>query len=229
MVAAVVVLTAPVVARVTVEKGNVVVVRKTFDRRDPPKEMPPLGPHADAVTHFRFGCSANANYEVVSRRRDTSRRRGPSECTATARINDMDIKLDLEVTIWVPRGARKKLVDHEEGHRVIGERVYATAEQAARDLARRWAGRTVTGRADNCAEAADTAVRDASHQFCQDYLEATSGWSARVGDVYDAITDHGRRDVAVDDAIAQAFERDAREQREAKAAPADASAARRAE
>jgi hypothetical protein len=232
VVAAVVVLAAPAAtqARVTVEKGDVVVVRKTFDRRNPPKEMPPLGPHADAVTHFRFGCSANANYEVVSRRHDTSRRRGSAGgCTATARISDMDIKLDLEITIWVPRGARQKLVDHEEGHRVIGEKVYETAERAARDAARKWVGRTVTGRAANCAEAADTAVRDANHQFCQDYLEATSGWSSRVGDLYDEITDHGRRNVAVEDAMARAFERDASEQRVARKPAPEGNAAGRGE
>ena len=229
VVAAVVVLTAPAAqARVTVSKGQVVVVRKTFDRRNPPKEMPPLGPRADAVTHFRFGCSTNANYEIVSRRRDTSRRRGAAGgCTATARINDMDIKLDLEITIWIPRGARQKLIDHEEGHRVIGERIYETAERAAREAARKWVGHTVTGRAENCPEAADTAVRDANHQFCRDYLEATSGWSSRVGDLYDAVTDHGRRDVAVDDAIAQAFERDAREQRVARQSAPEGNAAGR--
>src|SRR5690349_10320702 len=94
LVAAVVVLATPLTsrARVTVEKGDVVVVHKTFDRRNPPKEMPPLGPHADAVTHFRFGCSCNANYEIVSRRRDTSRRRGAEGgCTAAARIKDMGV------------------------------------------------------------------------------------------------------------------------------------------
>lgn len=232
LVAAVVVLAAPAMspAAVTVEKGNVVVVRKTFDRRNPPKEMPPLGPRADAVTHFRFGCSCNANYEIVSRRRDVSRRRGSEGgCTATARINDMDVRIDLEITIWVPRGARQKLVDHEEGHRVIGERIYETAERAARDAARKWVGRTVTGRAENCPEAADTAVRDANHQFCQDYLEATSGWSSRVGDRYDEITDHGRRDVVVKDAIAQAFDRDAGEQRVARKPAAEGNAAGRGE
>jgi hypothetical protein len=199
-------------ARVTIEKAPVVVVRKTFDRRNPPKEMPPLGPRADAVTHFKFGCSANCTYEVTSRRRDTSRRRGNAAaggCTATARINDLDVRVELEITIWVPRGARQKLVDHEEGHRVIGERIYETAERAAREAAKKWAGRSVTGKGEDCAAAADAAVREANHQLCQAYLEATSGWSSRVGDLYDEITDHGRRDnPSGEEAIELAFERD---------------------
>src|SRR5688572_8122863 len=156
-----------------VEKTPPVITRKTFDPRNPPKEMPPLGPRADAVTHFRFGCATNASYETTSRRPD--RRRG--ECTATARINELTARLELEITIWVPRGARQALVDHEEGHRVIAERVYETAEKAARAEAAKWVGRSVTGKAGNCAAAADAAVRDANHRFCQGYLEATSGWS----------------------------------------------------
>jgi hypothetical protein len=212
-------------ARVTVEKAPVVVTWQTFDRRNPPREMPPLGPRADAVTHFKFGCSANATYEVTSRRRDTSRRRGPGAggCTATARINDLDVRVELVITVWVPRGARRKLVDHEDGHRIIGERIYETAERAARDAARQWAGRSVTGKGEDCAAAADAAVRDANHQFCQAYLEATSGWSSRVGDLYDEITDHGRRDgPAGEEAIRLAFEREAeaREQQAGPAAPA---------
>ena len=200
-------------ARVKIEKVPAVVVRKTFDRRNPPRDMPPLGRHADAVTHFRFGCSTNASYEVTSRRRDTSRRRGAGAggCTATARINDLDVTLELEITIWIPRGARQKLIDHEEGHRVIGERVYATAERAAREEAMKWVGRSVTGRAENCAEAADAAVREANQKFCEAYLEATSGWSGRVGDLYDQITDHGRRATPEDEAIAEAFEREGRD------------------
>jgi hypothetical protein len=199
-------------AGVSVHKTKVVVVRKTFDRRDPPKDMPPLGPRADAVTHLKFGCSASAAYEVTSRRHDTSRRRGPGSagCTATAVVNDLDVRVDLEITIWVPRGARQKLIDHEEGHRVIGERAYETAERAAREAARRWIGKSVTGTAANCAAAADAAVREVNEQLCKSYLEATSGWSSRVGDRYDDITDHGRRDnPPVAEAIELAFERDA--------------------
>ena len=203
-------------ARVKVEKVPVVVVRKTFDRRNPPADMPPLGSQADAVTHFRFGCSTNASYEVTSRRRDRSGR----GCTATARINDVDVKLELEITIWLPRGARRKLVDHEEGHRVIGERVYETAEAAAREAALRWVGRTVTGNAGDCAAAADAAVREANQKLCESYLEATSGWSGRVGDLYDEFTDHGRRDTpGVDEAIELSFARAAKERQRA-AAPA---------
>jgi hypothetical protein len=191
---------------VTVEKAPVVVVRKTFDRRNPPKDMPDLGARADAVTHFRFGCSTGATYETTSRRRD---RRGGG-CTATAKINDLNVKIELEITIWVPRGARQKLIDHEEGHRVIGERVYESAERAAQEEARKWIGRSVTGKGADCAAAADAAVRDASHKFCQAYLEVTSGWSSRVGDLYDDITDHGRRDnPPAEEAIELAFRRDA--------------------
>jgi hypothetical protein len=205
---------------VTVEKVPVVVVRKTFDRRNPPKEMPPLGPRADAITHFKFGCSANATYEVTSRRRDTSRRRaGTGGCTATARINDLDVRVELEITVWVPRGARQKLVDHEEGHRVIGERIYETAERAAREEASRWVGRSVTARGEDCAAAADAAVKDANQRFCQAYLERTSGWSSRVGDLYDEITDHGRRGTTVDEAIELAFEREAESRQQADRRP----------
>ena len=205
----------PAAGGVKVEKAPVVVARKTFDRRHPPPEMPPLGPRADAVTHFRFGCSTNASYEVTSRRRDRGRGKGAGDgggCTATARINDLTVRLELAITIWVPRNARQKLIDHEEGHRVIAERVYATAERAARDEARKWVGRSVTGRAGTCPAAADAAVREANHAFCEAYLEATSGWSGRVGDLYDDFTDHGRRDTpGVDEAIEWAFARAAEE------------------
>jgi hypothetical protein len=198
---------------VTVEKASVVVVRRTFDRANPPKEMPPLGPRADAVTHIRFGCSANASYEVTSRRHDTSRRRGAAGgCSATARIDDLDVRLELEITIWVPRGARPKLVNHEEGHRVIAERIYETAERAAREEAAKWVGHAVSGTAETCAAAAAGAMRDANQRLCEAYLEATSGWSGRVGNLYDEITDHGRRDnPTVQQGIAEAFERDAAE------------------
>lgn len=188
---------------VKVNKRKVVVVRNTFDPRNPPKEMPPLGPGADAITHFKFGCGTRASYEVTGQRQE----RGA--CVCSARINDMDVDLDLEITVWVPTNARKKLIDHEEGHREIGEMVYQKADEYARAEARKFVGRTVTGRGRTRLAAAETAVKSANHDFCEAYLQLTAVWADRVGNRYDEITNHGRRNPpSVEDAIAEAFERE---------------------
>jgi hypothetical protein len=197
---------------VTVERSPVVVTRKRFDPRDPPAEMPPLGPNADAITQSRFGCAASVQYTVVSRRPEGRGRRGVERggCTATARVDSVRVTLDLDVTIWVPTTARPKLVAHEEGHRVISERVYDdAAADAALAEAQKLVGRTVTARGDNCEAAADAAIKAANEEFCQAYLDATSAWSTRVGNRYDDITSHGKRsDPGVDEAIRQSFEQE---------------------
>ena len=197
---------------VTVERSAAVVRRNRFDPRDPPPAMPPLGPNADAVTQSRFGCAASVQYTVVSRRPEARGRRGVGRggCTATARVDSVQVTLDLDVTIWVPVTARPKLVDHEEGHRVISERVYDDASTAAALAeAQKLVGRTVTARGDTCEAAADAAVKAANEQFCQAYLDATSAWATRVGNRYDEITSHGKRsNPPVDEAIRQAFERE---------------------
>ena len=207
---------------VTVEKSEVTVRRRRFDRRNPPPDMPPLGPRADAVTQSRFGCAASVQYSVVSRRPDARGRRGAERggCTATARVESMQVKLDLDVTIWVPTNARAKLVAHEEGHRVISERVYDDAAAAvALAEAQKLIGHTVTARGDNCDAAADAAIREANEKFCQAYLEATSGWSTRVGNRYDDVTDHGKRsDPGVDEAIRVSFEREPQREPQEEAA-----------
>jgi len=204
-------------AAVTVEKAPVVVVRKTFDRRNPPKDMPALGPDADAITNINFTCSANARYATVLRARE-----GPAGSGSSTRINDIAVKVGLEITIWVPRGARRKLVDHEGGHRVIGERVYETAERVAREEARRWVGRRVTGADD------DAAVREATQRCCDAYLDATSNRAGRIGRLYDEITRHGRADTEVEAAIEEAFRRDAREHPAATPTPVPERASERA-
>ena len=195
--------------RVTVEKADVVVERRTFDRRRPPADMPPLG-GADAITQSRFGCAASVQYGVVSRRREG--RGAAGGCTATARIESMQVKLDLKVVIWVPTRARAKLVAHEDGHREISERVYdEVAAAVARAEARKLVGRSFTARGDDCQAAADAAIKEANEQFCKAYLDATSGWSTRVGNRYDEITDHGKRNRPDEvEAIRLAFEREAR-------------------
>jgi hypothetical protein len=194
---------------VTVEKADVAVERRTFDPRNPPAEILPLE-NANAVTQSRFGCAASVKYTVVSRRQEGHGRRGDSGggCTATARIDAVDVKVSLDVTIWLPTNARPKLAAHEEGHRVISERIYhQEAEAAARAEAERLVGKTVTASGADCQAAADAAVKEANEQFCKAYLDATSGWSTRVGNRYDEVTDHGKRSRPdVEEGIRQSFE-----------------------
>ena len=194
----------------TVEKAVVVVEHRTFDLRRPPPDMPPLGGHADAVTQSRFGCAASVQYSVTNRRSDARGRRGVTRggCTAAARIESVQVNVDLTVTVWVPAGARTKLVAHEEGHRVISERIYnEEATAAAQRAAQKLVGTTVTASGADCQAAADAAIKEANEQTCREYLDATSGWATRVGDRYDALTDHGKRtEPGVDEAIRRAFE-----------------------
>jgi hypothetical protein len=199
------------VARVTVEKA------RSWCAQDVRPAQPAEGDAAAGAARgrghplqVRLLCELHVRSDVAAARHVAPRGNAAAGgCTATARINDLDIRVELEITIWVPRGARQKLVDHEEGHRVIGERSTRPPSARAREAARKWAAAVLPARAEDCAAAADAAVRDANHQLCQAYLEATSGWSSRVGDLYDEITDHGRRDSpAGEEAIELAFQRD---------------------
>ena len=207
--------------RVTVKRSPVVVEHKRFDPRRPPADMPPLEDNANAVTQYRFGCATSVQSSVINRRRVRNvssadgapgaggrASSGAPGCAATVRVEGINVELDLKVTIWLPVNARRKLEDHEDGHRVIVERIYdQAAEKAGRDAARKWVGKTVAGEAKDCPAAAQDALRKVNEALGQEYMDATSGWAGRVGDRYDALTDHGRRrDVAESDAIEQAFE-----------------------
>jgi hypothetical protein len=180
--------------------------------------MPAMGPRADAITESKYGCVAAVEYTVVSRRPEGRARRGAGAgagagaaagpCTASARIETVHVTLDLTVTIWLPRRCPPKLAAHEDGHRVIYERIFQEhAEAAARAAARKLVGRTLTATADNCQAAVESAIHDANQAFCNDYVAATAGWSSRVSARFDALTSHGKlTDPSIDEAIRRSFE-----------------------
>src|SRR5438093_737854 len=86
------------------------------------------------------------------------------------------------------------------------------ATAAAQKAAQKLVGRTVTAGGANCQAALDAAIKDANEQLCRDYLDLTSGWSTRLGDRYDELTDHGKRSRPdVEEAIRQSFELEPRE------------------
>jgi hypothetical protein len=197
-------VTVPALAQgVVVKKEDAVIRRRTFHPRRPPRDMPSLD-GGDAITHSNFSCEVFVAYDVVERLPE-----GAGEgCTASARINSVEVKLTLEVTIWLPTYVRPKLAAHEEGHREIYERIYReAAERAARAEAEKLLGRTFTAGGADCRAAVEAAIRKANQRVMDGYVEATAGWAHRVGTRYDELTRHGRLDVpGVEEAIRQSFE-----------------------
>lgn len=176
------------------------VERKTFDPARPPKDMPPLKGNEAALTSCLFDCSIGASYHIVDRKREGGR------CISTIKVQDVTIKLQLKIVIWLPEGASAKLKAHEEGHRQIDERVYEGAEGVARTIAEGFAAKVLTSEGPDCAAAETAATEAAQNKFCQSYLDQTARSASEVGDAYDRLTAHGTKaEPAEDEAIRQAF------------------------
>jgi hypothetical protein len=210
---------------IIIERREPTVERLTFDPKNPPPDMPPLESGEAALCQFNFNCTVNLKYEVVEQSNDSggggSDGRG-GESSVAAHVRQIRITLTLHNKIYLPRGAPPKIRAHEEGHRIINERVYEQAERVARRaalevLTQTWRGRGADGDAAGKA-ATDVAVR----QLCDAYLAGTAGKASRVGDIYDDLTDHGRNTRLTEaDAIRQAFARAAADNTDAEApAPA---------
>jgi hypothetical protein len=215
--------------RVKVERTPIVVEHKRFDPANPPPEMPKLGPDDAAITEYRFTCASDIETTVLNQRRvaaaggnvatsssrmNRNRSRAGSDeadagpgCVATVRVESIMLRLGLTATIWLPTDARPKLVNHEEGHRVIIQRIYDEfAEDAARQDAQPWIGKTSSGEGKTCPAAQQAAISKVTADVGQAYMKATGHWARRVGDRYDVLTKHGRRrELAEAEAIDQAF------------------------
>ena len=167
--------------------------RVTFDPKDPSPRVPQLREGENAICRTHFDAQIAYQHEVISR---------DSEDGVTVRLRDARITLSMHNTIFVPTDCRPPLRTHEEGHRVISERIYEReAEEVARHAALRMTGNTWT--APNIAEA----VAAAESEFRVLYRQRLAKRIAHVNVRYDEITRHGaNRDVTVVDAIDQAFD-----------------------
>lgn len=187
-------------AAVTIIREPAVVEGKTFDPAHRPADMPPLNGNEAAVTQSKFECRAGISYELVSRREENGR------CTTTIRVDSVQMTLQLKIVIWLPQGAPRQLVAHEEGHRQIDQRVYDGTEPIAREIATALDGKTVSGQGDTCQAAQQQATDSISGKLCRRYIRRVATPADQVSAAYDRITAHGTRaQPAVEEAIRQAF------------------------
>lgn len=174
-------------------KRPVAVATHTFDPASPPAEMPPLsaGENAECDSNFL----SNASVRGETRRDDATH--------ATLTVTGVKVALQLNINIWVPAGASQHLIEHEQGHRQISEYYYETADKLAERIAAAYLGRRIDiSGADLNAESGKM-LQQLAAEINDEYNKELNPQPTQL--LYDTITDHGRNEVIVKDAVEHAL------------------------
>lgn len=180
-------------ADATITKTPAMVTTRTFDPKNRPKEMPELKRGEAAVTSSSFSVGSTLTYEPLD---------------GGIRVQAIKVTTGLKITIWLPQGAPAELKAHEEAHRKIGEAFYKDADRIAREAALPYVGRALYGEGTNAASARQAAIDEVTGGIHARYLKQTQHAATRVNELFDQITDHGRkRKPAAEEAIKLAMEK----------------------
>jgi hypothetical protein len=177
----------------TINKQPVVFANRTFDPATPPNDMPPLtaGENAECDSDFL----SKASVRGKSRQTDATH--------ATVTITQIKVTLQLNINIWVPTGVTQHLIEHEEGHRQISEYYYQTADKLAERIAATYMGRQVDITGTDLDAESSKMLQQMATEITNEYNRELNPGPTQL--LYDAITDHGRNDVVVKDAVAHAI------------------------
>jgi hypothetical protein len=176
-----------------INKQPVAFANHTFDPAAPPTDMPPLGSGEIALCDSNF--VSNASVGGQPHRTDTTH--------ATVTITKVNVTLQLNINIWVPIGATERLVEHEEGHRQISEYYYQTADRLAAQIATKYLGKQVEIAGTDLSAESTKLLQEMAAEVTAEYNKELNPSPTQL--LYDDITDHGRNDVVVQDAVAHAI------------------------
>jgi hypothetical protein len=178
----------------TIIKQPVAFANRTFDPATPPTDMPPLAPWEMAVCDSAF--RSNASVRGESRQTDATH--------ATVTITQIKVTLQLNINIWVPAGVTPHVIEHEEGHRQISEYYYQTADQLAARIAATYMGRQVDIAGTDLGAESSKMLQQMAADITDEYNRELNPGPTQL--LYDTITDHGRNDTVVKDAVAHAIQ-----------------------
>src|SRR5262245_14330023 len=99
---------------VSITKQPVVFAQRSFDPASPPSDMPPLAPGEEAECDSKFMADAR----VVGRAKEID------ATDANITVTQVEMTLQLNITIWTPVSATQHVAEHEDGHRQISEHYY---------------------------------------------------------------------------------------------------------
>jgi hypothetical protein len=177
-----------------IDKQPVAFANHTFDPHAPPADMPPLAYGEEALCDSNF--SSNTSVAGESQNSDATH--------ATVTITRVHMTLHLAVDIWVPAGATPHVLEHENGHRQISEFYYQTANQLAERVAASYLGGQIDINGPDLHAELEKVLRQTATGITNEYDRDLNSPAAQH--YFDAITDHGRNETNVKDAIAAAVE-----------------------
>jgi hypothetical protein len=177
----------------TINKQPVALTNRTFDPATPPTDMPPLAPGENAECDSNF--LSNASVHGESRQTDATH--------ATVTIMQIKMTLQLNISIWVPTGATQHVIEHEEGHRQVSEYYYQTADKLAERIAATYMGKQVEITGTDLRAESSKMLQQMATDITDDYNRELNPGPTQL--LYDSITDHGRNEVVVKDAVAHAL------------------------
>jgi hypothetical protein len=176
-----------------IRKQPVAFANHTFDPAAPPKDMPPLrsGEIAECDSDFQ----TNASVRGESRRMDASH--------ATVTIAQVTVTLGLRINVWLPTGATQQVIEHEQGHRQISEYYYQAADKLAKRIAMKYTGRRVEISGTDLGAESSKMLEQMAADITEEFNKELDPGPTQL--LYDDITDHGRNDTVVQDAVAHAI------------------------
>lgn len=179
--------------RAIVDKQPVNFASRTFDPASPPPDMPPLavGEEAECDSNFLSNISVGGQ----TRQMDATH--------AFVTITQINVTLQLKVTIWVPADVTPHVVEHEEGHRQIAEYYYQTAGDLAQRIASAYMGEKVEATGTDLSAESTRLFQQVATEVADKYDKELNPQPTQL--LYDSITDHGRNEVIVKDAVASAI------------------------
>jgi hypothetical protein len=122
---------------------------------------------------------------------------------ATVTITEIQVTLQLNISIWVPSAASQAVIEHEEGHRQISEYYYQTADKLAERIAASYMGRQIDVSGADLADESSKMLKQMAGDIAGEYNRELNPGPTQL--LYDSITDHGRNEVVVKDAVAHAI------------------------
>ena len=175
-----------------INKQPVVFANRTFDPATPSADMPPLasGENAECDSDFL----SNASVGGETRQTDATH--------ATVTITQIKVTLQLNITIWAPTGVTQHVIEHEDGHRQVSEYYYQTADKLAERIAATYMGKQVEITGTDLGAESSKMLQQMATDITDEYNKELNPGPTQL--LYDAITDHGRNEVVVKDAVAAA-------------------------